>query len=986
MDAGRRHEDADQNSGGRRMIVRSIEASNFMQYAEINLKDIPRKGVIGIFGKNEYGKSTIADTICFALFGEVPRSKVQAFKKTDFVMWGTSSCQVSLVFEVEGKLFEVWRKLTASGVSDAWLKVFDTGEVLAVKNKAVDEYIESKILGFGFNEFRYSSYVAQKEIEIINENASDVKGVINNMLGITLLADAGTESLREKKRLKEDILPGAQNTLDVLNDRLGKWSGKRTEAIALKEEVKSNAKSITEYEESIKNKKNEHKKMEKVRKIEAEREKLTTVMKEKKKHLARLKKQVDDATKDAEKYELLKGQLQNQEIKRDLERSDIVNSSIELVTESKKLTDKCSSIQNEIDLHQKQLSGLKAKQVELASMIDMQEKSDKVTVKFNALKKIAEFKNEVTKIHERLVKSVKIDEMAIETKKKHLNEKRCVLQGVNQNEETELNQRVVKAEDKVKSSKEGLKLAKTGYKSPVITAAILIIVGAILAVFSIILGLAIIGIGALVGSILFMKAHRFVANANKVYESAKEDYDTWREEIGRLKALKNSREQLISDTKELYLTVQQLEKTLENNKRTIGIASDIGDNDLKECMRLCMGSEHTDLIDTVKMLSDIPSETLPNEPVNVLLQLLPNIEKSMIERQEREALIKQFKEEVRQIEQVETNLGKRQKEMTDKMVKLRTLEASKRKNLEQLQMPDEEHVLDKLNSLRKRIETLKETMKKTEGGFEELEKSVAKLPELIEDQRVTHEEITKLEGAIAELPDEVEFDEDEFNKLRKLIEKLEKECLKLKEETAHKEGKIKELVGDTKEFKKLTSQIDDKMTEIAALEATMENYTDLRAEFTGLQEIIRGGISPQLQQYFSWVLPRITEDRYKMVEISGDFKMQVFSEDKGDYVDLSQLSGGTKDQLLLSLRLGFSRALNSAKSNDKQFIFLDEPFSSFDKGRREAFIDFLRNFEKTFQQIFLISHIDGLENMVDQFIQIEKDGEGYSYPVASWDS
>jgi hypothetical protein len=35
------------------MIIKEIRAKNFMQYEELNIENIPQKGIIGIFGDNE---------------------------------------------------------------------------------------------------------------------------------------------------------------------------------------------------------------------------------------------------------------------------------------------------------------------------------------------------------------------------------------------------------------------------------------------------------------------------------------------------------------------------------------------------------------------------------------------------------------------------------------------------------------------------------------------------------------------------------------------------------------------------------------------------------------------------------------------------------------------------------------------------------------------------------------------------------------------
>ena len=51
------------------MIITSVHAKNVLRYAELKLANLPRRGVIGISGANESGKTTIAEILCLALFG-----------------------------------------------------------------------------------------------------------------------------------------------------------------------------------------------------------------------------------------------------------------------------------------------------------------------------------------------------------------------------------------------------------------------------------------------------------------------------------------------------------------------------------------------------------------------------------------------------------------------------------------------------------------------------------------------------------------------------------------------------------------------------------------------------------------------------------------------------------------------------------------------------------------------------------------------------
>ncbi len=128
-------------------------------------------------------------------------------------------------------------------------------------------------------------------------------------------------------------------------------------------------------------------------------------------------------------------------------------------------------------------------------------------------------------------------------------------------------------------------------------------------------------------------------------------------------------------------------------------------------------------------------------------------------------------------------------------------------------------------------------------------------------------------------------------------------------------------------------------------------------------------IVPRTGHYMHQILPLLTSGRYHDVHLtteseedtvsSGPFQLTVWDSAAGEYVPRSALSGGAADQLSLALRLAFAiatlpRELNAAPG----FVLLDEPLSSFDRGRTRALVDVVTGdvLSQHFEQIILISH------------------------------
>ena len=126
---------------------------------------------------------------------------------------------------------------------------------------------------------------------------------------------------------------------------------------------------------------------------------------------------------------------------------------------------------------------------------------------------------------------------------------------------------------------------------------------------------------------------------------------------------------------------------------------------------------------------------------------------------------------------------------------------------------------------------------------------------------------------------------------------------------------------------------------------------------------------PRTEYYMQQILPLLTGGRYHDVHLEtepeentlsgGPCQIQVWDSAAGAYVPMSALSGGAADQLSLALRLAFAiatlpRELNAAPG----FVLLDEPLSSFDRGRAQALVDVVNGelLSQHFEQIILVSH------------------------------
>jgi len=150
----------------------------------------------------------------------------------------------------------------------------------------------------------------------------------------------------------------------------------------------------------------------------------------------------------------------------------------------------------------------------------------------------------------------------------------------------------------------------------------------------------------------------------------------------------------------------------------------------------------------------------------------------------------------------------------------------------------------------------------------------------------------------------------------------------------------------------------------------------IRQAIEGIQataEALRTRIRPSVQSHMASILPALTSSRYKAAILDENYGLQVWDPEAGEYKPRDVYSGGTEDQFLLAMRLAFALALlPEVKGRKPEFVFLDEPLGSSDDVRRSGIVEYLgSDLSKKFKQIFIISHVGGLEEHVQNTIMLD---------------
>ncbi len=128
-------------------------------------------------------------------------------------------------------------------------------------------------------------------------------------------------------------------------------------------------------------------------------------------------------------------------------------------------------------------------------------------------------------------------------------------------------------------------------------------------------------------------------------------------------------------------------------------------------------------------------------------------------------------------------------------------------------------------------------------------------------------------------------------------------------------------------------------------------------------------------------LPTFTEGRYEHLKIDEDLTVQVFSNEKRDFMDLEEISSGTQRQIMLALRLALSQELINRVVKERQFVFLDEPFAFFDETRTRSSLSVLPALSEDVKQIFIIGQQFPADMSFDATIRCARDSDTFSNAV-----
>jgi len=202
--------------------------------------EFPEEGRIGIFGRNESGKSTLLESIEYALYG-LKMGRAPGVTREDVVTWGELKANLSIDFTSGENRYFLERTIGAKGEHSVKFYLLLNGqkELITSSVRRAEEEIE-RITGMDRDTFTKLVFIKQKDLDALKKlSKANREQLVNKVMGMEIF----------------------DNTVNRIAEDLREIKGNKTEKDIEFESVNKNKET---YEESIEKKKRFGKENEKI--------------------------------------------------------------------------------------------------------------------------------------------------------------------------------------------------------------------------------------------------------------------------------------------------------------------------------------------------------------------------------------------------------------------------------------------------------------------------------------------------------------------------------------------------------------------------------------------------------------------------------------------------------------------------------------------------------------------------------------------------
>ncbi len=210
-----------------------------------------------------------------------------------------------------------------------------------------------------------------------------------------------------------------------------------------------------------------------------------------------------------------------------------------------------------------------------------------------------------------------------------------------------------------------------------------------------------------------------------------------------------------------------------------------------------------------------------------------------------------------------------------------------------------------------------------------------------------------------------------------LWEEAKESILNQKQNISALEGELAVLIEQVKDIEIRQAKLEKLQNEKAVLEKRRDNLSVLSSLFKGKDFVnfvssvyLKNVVDVANERFF-----RLTRQKLMLV-LDGDNNFYVKDFLNEGHERLAKtLSGGQIFQASLSLALALADTVRHKTKSEQNFFFLDEGFGSLDKESLHLVFDTLRQLKHENRIVGVISHIEEMQQEIDQCLKIRMDEE-----------
>ena len=188
------------------------------------------------------------------------------------------------------------------------------------------------------------------------------------------------------------------------------------------------------------------------------------------------------------------------------------------------------------------------------------------------------------------------------------------------------------------------------------------------------------------------------------------------------------------------------------------------------------------------------------------------------------------------------------------------------------------------------------------------------------------------------------------------LDKLEIQQRNLKDKLVASKTRVSDSTVEYSEIVSLEEELENSKKYLSDL---IQKQKVLQLTIATMQEAVIGvskSANKILEKTISDKLGKITSNHYTKIQVKPDLTIQVYSNEKNDWVDpINELSRGTIDQIYFLVRLGFLKLITENKNIP---IILDDPFVTADANRKESLREVVTEIAKQHQVILFTNDFD----------------------------